>query len=134
MNPTWTDAQNWLDILDHVWIGLVVVGAAAIPSWLAARNHRSIKDIKDQVVNGHAKEPDAPKLRDDIDQMKFAMERWEPVLKSVPQLMHFVTKLSGQLSDMSERVLAEEEQRRLQISELRKELDHQTGKRRHITE
>lgn len=65
MNPNWSDAQNWLDIVDHIWIGFVLLAVAAVPSWFAARNHKSIQDVKNQVVNGHT-----TPLRADLDAMR----------------------------------------------------------------
>lgn len=65
MNPNWTDAETWIDILDHIWIGLVVIFAAGVPSWLAARNHVSIKKVQDQVVNGHT-----TPMRQDVDEIR----------------------------------------------------------------
>ena len=107
MNPTWTDAQNWLDIVDHIWIGLVVIFAAGVPSFLAARNHRSIVDIKTQVVNSHPE----TNLRDDVDR----------AIAAVESLSHDVRSLRADL-------MAEEDRRRIQIGDLRDELDHQAGK------
>jgi hypothetical protein len=109
VNPNWTDASNLLDILDHIWIGLVVISAAAIPSWLAARNHRSIRDIKDQVVNSHPE----TNLRDDLDR----------AINAIEQLSHDVRTLRGDL-------MLEEDRRRVQIGDLRDELEHRTTKHR----
>lgn len=51
------------------WLDAVVILAAtamvAIPSWFAARNHKTINAVKDQVVNGHT-----TFLRADLDDMK----------------------------------------------------------------
>jgi hypothetical protein len=109
VNPTWTDAQTWLDIADHALIGLVVIMAAGIPSWLAARNHRSIRDIKDQVVNSHPE----TNLRDDLDR----------AIAAVESLAHDVRNLRGDL-------MQEEDRRRIQIGDLRDELEHRTAKHR----
>jgi hypothetical protein len=110
VNPTWTDAQNWLDILDHVWIGLVVIGAAVIPSLFAARNGRNIRRVSEQVsgvtaqvVNGHA---DAPPLRVDLDRAITAIE----------QLGRDVHGLRTDLA-------AEEDRRRQQIAEVRDDVE-----------
>ena len=65
MTGEWTDAQNWLDILDHIWIGLVLIAVAGIPSYFAARNHKGIQAVKNQVVNGHT-----TPLRADLDAMR----------------------------------------------------------------
>jgi hypothetical protein len=44
---------------------LAATAMVAIPSWFAARNHKSIKKVTDQVVNGHT----SP-MRADLDQMR----------------------------------------------------------------
>lgn len=111
MNPNWSDANNWLDIIDHLWIGLVAIMAAAIPSALAALNHRSIREIKSQVVNSHPE----TNLRDDLDR----------AIQAIEDLGHDVRTLRRDL-------MAEEEHRRIQIGDLRDELDAQRGKRRHL--
>jgi hypothetical protein len=49
----WFNPDNWMDVFDHLLLVLGVVGAAAIPSIFAARSHKEIKSVKDQVVNGH---------------------------------------------------------------------------------
>lgn len=67
------DPQDWIDVVDHLWVGLVFLGAAVIPSVLSARNHRSIKAetqvIKDQLVNGHK-----TFLREDLDKALAAID------------------------------------------------------------
>lgn len=97
----WTDVQNWLDFLDHVWIGIVLIACTAIPGILSARTNRGVKRLQEQVVNGH-KDP----LRKDLD----------GVIASLSQISHSITDLSHQIS-------AEEEQRRLGIRELREDFD-----------
>lgn len=101
MNPNWSDAQNWLDLLDHIWIGLVVIAAAAVPSVFAARNHRSISDIKREVKNAHS-----TNLRDDIDR----------AINAIEHLAHDVRTLRSDL-------MTEEDRRRQQIAELRADVD-----------
>ena len=53
--------DNWMDVFTI----LAATAMVAIPSWFAARNHKSIKKVTDNVVNGH-KTP----MRADIDQMR----------------------------------------------------------------
>ena len=72
---SWTDASDWLDLLDHGLIGLVLICVAVIPALINARsvrrNHATIAAVDakadaivGQVVNGHAGKP---ALRVDID-------------------------------------------------------------------
>lgn len=112
MNPNWTDAENWIDILDHIWIGLVVIVAAVVPSVFAARNHRGIRDIKDQVVNGHK---DAPPMRADLD-------------RAIQAIDDLGTEVRGLRADL----LAESAHRRAQIHDLQDEIEHRTGKHRRL--
>jgi hypothetical protein len=86
---------------------VVVALIAAIPSWMAHRNHKVTKDIQEQVKNKHA-----TNLRDDIDR----------AISAVEALAHDVRALKSDL-------LVESDHRRLQISDLRDELDHRD--RRH---
>jgi hypothetical protein len=74
---------------------------------MAHRNHKVTKDIQEQVKNKHA-----TNLRDDIDR----------AISAVEALAHDVRALKSDL-------LVESDHRRLQISDLRDELDHRD--RRH---
>jgi len=55
------DPNSWMDVFTI----LAATAMVAIPSWFAARNHKSIKKVTDQVVNGHT----SP-MRADLDQMR----------------------------------------------------------------
>lgn len=101
MNGAWTDVQNWLDIIDHIWIGLVLVAVAGIPSWISAKNGKGIQKIQDQVVNGH-KSP----MRSDLDKVIESLE-----------------KMSHSLHVIKEELASEEHRRKQSIMELREELD-----------
>lgn len=104
----WYDAQNWLDLVDHAWYGIVLIIVAGIPSWLSARNHRSLKAIhgqteaiRGQVVNGHEKP-----MREDLDRAIGALDK----------LTTNVETLRTELAD-------EHHARREQIRELRQDVD-----------
>lgn len=105
MNPVWTDVENFLDLINNVWIGVVVILAGAIPSWLTARTHRSIKEetkvIRDQLVNGHT-----TFLRQDVDK----------ALAAIESLAHDVAGLRADLA-------LEQDSRRSQIDDLRGDVD-----------
>lgn len=104
MNPNWTDVKDLWDIIDHIWIGLVVIAAAAIPSVLAARNHKSLGEIKGQVVNGHK---DSPPLRADID-----------------RVIQAVDDLTEDVRTLRQEIMAVDERRRVQVAGIYDELDH----------
>jgi len=70
VNGEWTDVENWLDLLDHIWIGIVLIAAAAVPSFFAARNHKGIKKVQDQVVNGHT-----TPMRADLDGLRETLHK-----------------------------------------------------------
>lgn len=66
MTP-WPAVDNLLDLVGNLWYGLVLIAVAAVPAWFAARNHKGIKKIQDQVINGHEGKPP---MRADIDMMR----------------------------------------------------------------
>jgi uncharacterized protein (UPF0264 family) len=98
--------DSWLDILDHVWVGLVLLGVAAIPSLFAARNHKGIQEVKNQVKNAHT-----TNLRDDIDR----------AINAVETLGHDVRGIRTDLA-------AEEDRRRHQIRELRDDVERRLNR------
>jgi hypothetical protein len=59
------DPNSWMDVFTI----LAATAMVAIPSWFAARNHKSIKKVTDQVVNGHTT-PMRADLDDDDDEWK----------------------------------------------------------------
>lgn len=112
MNFNWSDAENALDILDHVWIGLVLIAVTGIPSYLTARTHKSVKTetrvIRDQLVNGHK-----TYLREDLDK----------ALAAIDGLAHEVRGLRTDL-------LSEQDSRRAQVAELRDDIEHRMPRKR----
>lgn len=113
----WYDPTDWVDLIDHAWYGLVLIMVAALPSYLAAKNHSAIKKVGEktdavvgQVVNGHA---DQPPLRADIDRANMAIEA-------------IANEVRGLRSDLA----AEEDRRRKQIAELRDDIDRRIPDRR----
>lgn len=104
----WSDAQNWIDILDHVWIGLVAICVAGIPAYFSARNHQGIKKIQDQVVNGH-KSP----MRLDLDR----------VIETLAEMGGKVDIISHGVTNLREELMQEETRRRTSIQELRDDFD-----------
>ena len=81
----WTDVSNLLDLVDHVWIGFVLIAVAAVPSYFAARNHSKIKKVSQDtqrldrsISNGHT----SP-LRADVDEIRDTLEAIRSDLKEV---------------------------------------------------
>lgn len=103
MNFQWGSVDNLLDLLDHAWYGLVLLGVAGIPAYFANRNHKTLRQVRDQVINSHP--VDGPNLRDDLDRVITAIE-------------HLGTDVRGLRSDLAE----EESRRRDHIQELRDEV------------
>ena len=60
MNPI-PNPDSWMDVFTILMVSAIV----AVPSWLAARNHKVVRAIKDQVVNGHV-----TPMREDIDLLR----------------------------------------------------------------
>lgn len=89
--------DDWMDVLTIIVATLIV----AIPSWLSLRNHKSIIDIKDQVVNGHT-----TYMRADLDR----------AIQAIEALGHEVTALRQDL-------LAERDFRKAQVDDLRGDVD-----------
>ncbi len=109
MNPTWPNVDNAWDLIGNLWIGVVVILVAMIPSWVAnRRTHQSLSDIKNQVVNGH----ESP-MRSDLDR----------VITAVDDLAREVRLLRTDL-------MAEENHRRIQINDLRDEMSYRDGNKR----
>ena len=96
----WYNPDDLLDLLDHILLAVAGIGAVAIPSWFAARNHKAIKEVSDSVNN----RPTA--LRDDLDRAIAAIEA----------LAHDVRSIKTDLAE-------EERKRRDHVAELRDEVN-----------
>ena len=133
-------ADQWLDVADHSIVIIGAIGLAILPGWFQARrNHKAIQKvgqktsddltaIRAQVVNGHAQDPESPNLRDDLDAVKESMSRWEPVLGLVDELRTGMEALAHQMRAFRSDLMAEEDRRRIQIGDLRDELEHRTNR------
>lgn len=95
--------DSWMDVATILTVALI----AAVPSWLAARNHKTLRDVRSQVVNGHANP-----MRMDLDRAIAAIDA-----------------LGEDIRLLRKDLMAEEDHRRLQISDLRDELDHRINRR-----
>lgn len=85
----WTDAENWIDLIDHIWIGLVLVAVAGIPSYFSAKNGKGIKKLADNVSNGHENP-----MREDLDQVILSMST---AIDKIDALDYKVSQLSADL-------------------------------------
>ena len=68
------DPNSWMDVFTI----LAATAMVAIPSWFAARNHKSIKKVTDQVVNGHT-----TPMRADLDGMKNTLDEIHTDMRGV---------------------------------------------------
>lgn len=102
MNTVPFNPDGWLDFATIILVALI----AAVPSWLAHRNHKLSKDIKEQVKNKHD-----TNLRDDID-----------------RAIHAVEALAHDVRTLRQDLMAEGDHRRRAVDELYSELDHRTGR------
>lgn len=104
---SWFNPDSWMDVADHLLLIIGATATAAVPSWFAARNHKEISSVKDQVVNGH-KSP----MRDDLDRVLARLEELSSFLAEVGR------GVSGLRSDLND----EEIRRRENIRELRSDM------------
>ena len=65
----WYDAQNWLDLVDHAWYGLVLIAVAAVPAHFARKNHEAIQTVnrKTDTIVGNVQNGHTEPLRADLD-------------------------------------------------------------------
>lgn len=104
----WFNPDSWMDVLDHILLILGVLVTATVPTWIAARSRRDLRDVKEQVTNGH-KSP----LRVDLDRV---LERLDALAKFVEEIQRGVSGLRTELVD-------EEGRRRDSVRELRSDLE-----------
>lgn len=112
MNPTWPDPDSWLDLVAYLLVGVVMLLVAVVPTWITVRSSRGIKDIKNQVVNGHT----SP-LRADLDKAIAAIEALGG------DLVRFKNSISSEISHLREQLTDEEQRRRSSVAELRSDYD-----------
>ena len=91
--------DTWMDVFTILMVALI----AAVPAILAHRNHRALKEITGQVVNGHK---DSPPLRADLDR----------ALAAIEAMAHDIKSLRAD-------VATEEDRRRSQIQDLASDVD-----------
>ena len=103
--------DDWMDVVDHIIIGLFMLLIAAIPTWLTVRSNKGIKDIKNQVVNGHS-----TALREDLDRAIKAIENVGNDLASFRRI------ISEEVSHLRSELVDEEARRRNHIAEVRLEV------------
>jgi predicted transcriptional regulator len=105
----WFNPDSWMDVWSQL---LLIVGALSIaiaPSWFSARKtHKDLRDVKDQVKNGHTN----TNLRDDLDR----------VLERLEELSRHVTEISRGFSGLKSELIDEEIRRRESVRELRGDL------------
>jgi predicted nucleic acid-binding Zn-ribbon protein len=105
----WFNPDSWMDVWSQF---LLIVGALSIaiaPSWFSARKtHRDLRDVKDQVKNGHTN----TNLRDDVDR----------VLERLEELSKHITEIARGFSGLKSELIDEEIRRRESVRELRGDL------------
>lgn len=112
MNPSWPDPDSWIDIVDHFLVALFMLMIAVVPTWITVRSSRGIKDIKNQVVNGHT----SP-LRSDLDKAIAAIELLGK------ELLQFKNAISEDIGHLRKQLSDEEDRRRTNVAELRDDID-----------
>lgn len=101
MNAVWSEVEDVLDLLNNVWIGIVVILAASAPTYWSHKNSKTLAVVKNQVQNAHS-----TNLRDDLDRAIAAIEG----------LAHDVTALRQDLH-------VERDSRKSQVDDLRNDVD-----------
>ena len=101
MNAVWSEVENTIDLLNNIWIGLVVIAAATAPTYFSHKNSKTLNEVKHQVQNAHS-----TNLRDDLDR----------AISAIEALAHDVTALRHDLH-------AERDSRKSQVDDLRSDVD-----------
>lgn len=93
----WYDAQNWLDLVDHAWYGLVLIAVAAVPAYFARKSHEAIQTVnrKTDTIVGNVQNGHTEPLRADIDR----------VIQAVDDLAHDVRSIRTDLAMEEDRRL-----------------------------
>jgi hypothetical protein len=104
-----------MDVFDHFVMVMGAIGVAGIPSYFAARNHRELRAVKEQVTNGHT------------DPMRVDLDR---VIYTVGQTADAVGVISCNLDSLREQLRDEEKRRREGARELREDLERSRTERR----
>jgi predicted nucleic acid-binding Zn-ribbon protein len=105
----WFNPDSWMDVWSQFLLILGALSIAIAPSWFSARKtHKDLRDVKDQVKNGHTN----TNLRDDLDR----------VLERLEELSRHVTEISRGFSALKSELIDEEIHRRESVKELRSDL------------
>jgi predicted nucleic acid-binding Zn-ribbon protein len=104
-----------MDVFDHFVMVMGAIGVAGVPSFFAARNHRELRAVKEQVTNGHA------------DPMRVDLDR---VIYTVGQTADAVEVMSRNLDSLREELRDEVTRRREGTRELRDDLERSRTERR----
>ena len=96
----WFDPDSYLDLVSQVLLILGGLSIAIVPSWFAARAHKTSVAVLSETRNGHS-----TPMRADLDR----------VIDAIDRLSHDVTAIRRDLSD-------EEDRRRSHVTELRDEM------------
>lgn len=105
----WFNPDSWMDVADHILLIIGVVVTAAVPAWLSRRD---IRDVKNQVSNGH-KSP----MRLDLDR----------VLERLEDLSRFVNEIGRGVRGLRAELIDEEGRRRENVHELRADIERSRG-------
>lgn len=96
----WFNPDNWLDLASQILLILGGLAIAIVPSWFAARAHKTSVAVLSETRNGHS-----TPMRADLDR----------VIDAIDRLSHDVTAIRRDLAD-------EEDRRRSHVTELRDEM------------
>lgn len=115
------NADDWFDILGLIIVGLVIIAAAAIPAWFAARSQRALRDQVQSVENQINNKP--TNLRDDLNDalviLRGVRDRQTEQGRDIKGIREDIGEIRGELRD--ERGARIELQR--QVDQLHRERD-----------
>lgn len=104
----WFNPDSWMDVVDHILLIIGVAITIALPTWITAKAGKNIKEVKEQVTNGHT----SP-MRLDLDR----------VLQRLEELSHFVHEIQRGVSGLRSEIVDEGVSRRESVRQLREDLD-----------
>lgn len=124
----WYDAQNWLDLVDHAWYGLVLIAVAAVPAYFARKNHEAIQTIN-RKADTHHEAIQTVNRKTDTLVGNVQNGHTEPLRADVDRAIAGIEALSHDVRGLRQDMAATDDLRRQQITELRSEIEHRAGRR-----
>ena len=104
----WFNPDSWMDVLDHLLLVMGVLLTVTVPTIISARSNKNIREVKEQVTNGHT----SP-MRLDLDR----------VLNRLEEMSVFILEVQRGVSGLRAELLDEEGLRRESVREVRSNME-----------